>query len=223
MENYFGPNSAAWTARSGVVLDPDKNGPLPFNGAPNMNMIMSQGMMIGADVQQGMTKPGTKDKTSSGDNMMPMSTSNHRMVGAGPNPNSHGPLMNSMASMHPAMMNNMMTATPQSISSTATMNLMAGMQPMNSTAISGHNQGISHMNNSTMSGQGIPAFTSMGRSMAQTMNSTAVNMAGLPLLNANIPPNMFMQTVNFDASQNQDDMNRTIGKLLLLISMKGLL
>lgn len=202
MANYFGPNSAAWTARSGVVLDPEKNGPMPFNGAPNMNMIMSQGMQH-SDVQQGSQK--SKDVTSNGDTMNLAST--QRLISD--QPTSNGPVVSSVGVMHPAMLNSMMT--PQSITSSAAMGFMPGMQPLNSSAMSIHNHGVPLMNSSVMSGQGLPAYNTMGRSIAPTMNSTAVHMANLPLMNANIPPNMFMQTVNFDVSQNHDDMNRTMG------------
>jgi hypothetical protein len=116
-------------------------------------------------------------------------------------PQSFGGNMHAMGTgnsgMNPNIPNAMMT---QSVMNSGGMNMMGTNLPvMNSTAMN-------------MTGQGVPGMNSMGRTMTP-MNSMGMNIGGVvPLMNANIPPSMFMQTVNFDSSQNQEEMNRTMGK-----------
>ncbi|XP_071180159.1 centrosomal P4.1-associated protein-like isoform X1 [Mytilus edulis] len=234
MANYFGPNSAAWTARSGVVLDPEKNGPMAFNGAPNINMIMSQAGKMGFDDKQSV--PNNKGQhfrsqdgqnvglPSSGENMSSQSNGPHFNNASIANNSSMQTMVASNSGIHQNMIPNNMTSQSGGFS---VMNLMdtdvnfmsmggQGMPPMNpmgrtmtstmnSASMGG--QEMTSMSN-MMGGQGVSSVNSMGRTMTSTTNPVAMGGQGMTSMN-NMMSGQGMPSMNSMGKTMTSTMNST--------------
>ncbi|XP_063448063.1 centromere protein J-like [Mytilus trossulus] len=212
MANYFGPNSAAWTARSGVVLDREKNGPMAFNGAPNINMIMSQTGKMGFDDKQSVPHNNGQNLQSQRDGQNVGLASSSENISSHPNgPHysnasiAHNSNMQTMAASnsgnHQNMIPNSMTSQSGGFS---VMNLMdTGASDMNFVSMGG--QGMTSMNN-MMGGQGM---NSMGRTMTSTMNPASMGGQGMTSMN------------NIMGGQGMNPMARTMTSTMSSSSMGG--